>query len=74
MPVPNGTLGTDPQRLRVWAREDALSVGVDMYGKGGVKIVKDSVAAANGVLFGIDKVLEMPPDLCEPSVPNTNPT
>lgn len=69
MPVQNGTLGTDSQRLRLSARDEALWVGVDSYGKGGVKIVKDSIETDNGILFGIDKVLEMPPDLGEPIVP-----
>ncbi|TFK83664.1 FAS1 domain-containing protein [Polyporus arcularius HHB13444] len=63
MPVQNGTLGTEPQRLRLSARDDALWAGVDASGKGGVKVVKDAVETANGLLLGLDRVLEMPPDL-----------
>ena len=63
MPVQNGTLGTDPQRLRLSARDEAFWVGTDAAGKGGVKIVKQHNATSNGVLFGLNRVLEMPPDL-----------
>ena len=63
MPIPNGTLGTDPQRLRLSARDSALWAGVDSYGNNGVKIVKDHVNTSNGLVLGLDEVLEMPPDL-----------
>ncbi|TBU62070.1 FAS1 domain-containing protein [Dichomitus squalens] len=63
MPIPNGTLGTDPQRLRLSARDSTLWAGVDSFGNGGAKIVKDSVNTSNGLLLGLDEVLEMPPDL-----------
>ena len=63
MPIPNGTLGTDPQRLRLSARNDASWVGVDAAGKGGAKIVKSHNETVNGKLFGLSEVLEMPPDL-----------
>ncbi|OSD03552.1 FAS1 domain-containing protein [Trametes coccinea BRFM310] len=63
MPVPNGTLGTEPQRLRLSYRDDAIWAGVDASGNGGAKVVKDQVDTANGLLLGLGEVLEMPPDL-----------
>ena len=45
MPQPGGTLGGEPQRLRVAARESAVYVGVDTFGKGGAKLVKGEVDA-----------------------------
>ena len=65
MPVQNGTLGTNPQRLRLAARDETLWAGVDAAGKDGVKVVKDTVEASNGLLLGLDRVMEMPPDLGE---------
>lgn len=66
MPIPNGTLGQDSQRLRLSARDNTSWVGVDASGNGGVKIVKHKVETVNGLLFGLDKVIEMPPDLGKP--------
>ncbi|KAI0375422.1 FAS1 domain-containing protein [Pilatotrama ljubarskyi] len=63
MPIPNGTLGTEPQRLRLSYRDNAVRAGVDASGKDGVKAIKDPVEAANGLLLGLEEVLEMPPDL-----------
>ncbi|KAF9527800.1 FAS1 domain-containing protein [Crepidotus variabilis] len=63
MPIPNGTLGHEPQRLRLATRGDRARVAVDAFGKGGVKVVKDTVKADNGIVVGIDKVIEPPPDL-----------
>ncbi|KAI8981247.1 FAS1 domain-containing protein [Trametes punicea] len=63
MPIPNGTLGTDPQRLRLSYREDAVWAGVDASGNGGAKVVKEHVETANGWLLALGDVLEMPPDL-----------
>lgn len=63
MPVQNGTLGTDPQRLRLSARDAAIWAGVDAFGNNGAKIVKDHVNTSNGLLLGVDSVLEVPPDL-----------
>ncbi|KAK7059133.1 carnitine transporter [Paramarasmius palmivorus] len=63
MPIPGGTLGGKPQRLRVAARGQGAYVGVDAFGKGGAEIVKGQVDCGNGVLFGIADVLEPPPDL-----------
>ncbi|KAF9015533.1 carnitine/acyl carnitine carrier [Cyathus striatus] len=63
MPVPGGTLRGEPQRLRVSAREQALWVGTDSFGKGGTGIIKGRKVAGNGVVLGIDDVLEPPSDL-----------
>lgn len=66
IPLPgSGTLGGEPQRLRVSAREGGAWVGVDAFGKGGVQIVKGRVDVRNGVLLGIDNVLPVPGDLGE---------
>lgn len=58
LPIPGGTLGGKPQRLRVSAHE----VGVDAFGKDGIKVVNTSTAG-NGIIYGISKVLEPPLDL-----------
>jgi len=63
IPEPGGTLGGLPQRLRLAGRSKDVWVGVDAFGKGGVKVVKGRVDVANGVLVGIDGVLEPPPSL-----------
>ena len=63
MPIPGGTLGGEPQRLRVSARNQAAYVGVDSHGQGGIEITKGVVDAGNGMLLGISGVLEPPPDL-----------
>lgn len=63
VPEPSGTLGGRPQRLRLAGRAEDVWVGVDAFGKGGVKVAKDMVGASNGVLVGIDGVLEPPPSL-----------
>jgi solute carrier family 25 carnitine/acylcarnitine transporter 20/29 len=63
MPVPNGTLGSEPQRLRLAARDGKVHVAVDAFGKSGIKIVKDAKNAGNGIIFGIDEVISPPPDL-----------
>lgn len=63
MPIPGGSLGSEPQRLRVAARDQSAFVGVDAFGKGGVEIVKGKVDAGNGLLLGINGVLDPPPDL-----------
>jgi solute carrier family 25 (mitochondrial carnitine/acylcarnitine transporter), member 20/29 len=65
MPVPGGTLGGEPQRLRVSSSDGAVWVGVDAFGGGGAQVVKSPVDAGNGLLLGISEVLNMPPDLCE---------
>ncbi|VDC01863.1 unnamed protein product [Peniophora sp. CBMAI 1063] len=65
MPQPGGTLGGEPQRLRVAARESAVYVGVDTFGKGGAKLVKGEVDAGNGILLGIDSVLAPPSHLAD---------
>jgi solute carrier family 25 (mitochondrial carnitine/acylcarnitine transporter), member 20/29 len=63
MPTPGGTLGGEPQRLRVAAREEGAWVGVDAFGKGGSQIIKGQTDAGNGILLGIADVLDPPPDL-----------
>ena len=63
MPLPGGTLGGESQRLRAAYREDAVWVGVDAFGNGGVQVVKEAVNASNGMVVGVNGVLEMPPDL-----------
>ncbi|KAJ3829816.1 FAS1 domain-containing protein [Lentinula raphanica] len=63
MPIPNGTLGQEPQRLRLGKRKDDGYVGVDAFCNGGAKVVKGQVDAGNGVVLGIAEVLEPPPDL-----------
>ncbi|KAF9270045.1 hypothetical protein L218DRAFT_849619 [Marasmius fiardii PR-910] len=63
IPVPGGTLGGEPQRLRVAARGKIAWVSVDVFGNGGAKVIKDRAEASNGVVFGIADVLEPPPDL-----------
>lgn len=60
MPIPGGTLGGEPQRLRVSTR---ARVGEDSKGEGGAEIVKGLVDAGNGVILGIADVLEPPLDL-----------
>ncbi|KAG5647591.1 hypothetical protein DXG03_008944 [Asterophora parasitica] len=64
MPIPGGTLGGEPQRLRASGRDEATWVGVDTFGKGGAKTV-NITKAGNGVVVGISKVLEPPPDLAQ---------
>lgn len=63
MPIPGGSLGGEAQRLRISAREQSIWVGSDAFGNGGVQIVKGRVDASNGVLLGIEGVLEPPSDL-----------
>jgi solute carrier family 25 carnitine/acylcarnitine transporter 20/29 len=62
LPVPGGTLGGKSQRLRMSKRD---RIAVDAFGKGGINIVKDKVEAANGIVLGIDKIIETPPNLAE---------
>lgn len=63
MPTPGGTLGGEPQRLRVASREDGVWVGVNAFGEGGASVVKGKIDAGNGALLGIGEVLQVPPDL-----------
>ncbi|THH06399.1 hypothetical protein EW145_g4115 [Phellinidium pouzarii] len=63
LPVPDGTLGGEPQRLRVASFDGNVMVGTDAFGKGGASVVKGQVDGGNGMLFGIDDVLRVPPDL-----------
>jgi len=67
LPVPGGTLGGQSQRLRLLAVDNgSCRVGVDAFGKGGVKLVKGAVKADNGILLGVGDVLYLPPDLGPP--------
>ncbi|KDQ63426.1 hypothetical protein JAAARDRAFT_120944 [Jaapia argillacea MUCL 33604] len=63
MPVPGGTLGGKPQRIRIASRDGGAYIGVDGFGVGGAKVVKGQVDAGNGLLLGIGDVLQVPPDL-----------
>ncbi|KAF9076124.1 carnitine/acyl carnitine carrier [Rhodocollybia butyracea] len=63
LPIPEGTLGEEPQRLRLGGRGKNGYVGVDAFGKGGVQIVKGQVDAGNGAVLGISEVLEPPSNL-----------
>jgi len=71
MPIPGGTLGGEPQRLRVAARDQDAYVGVDTFGENGATITKGGQDAGNGMLFGIADVLEPPPDLGKVSSSST---
>lgn len=63
MPRPGGTLGGEPQRLRMATRDAAAWIGVDAFGRSGAEVHKEMVNASNGLLVGIDEVLQVPPDL-----------
>jgi len=67
MPVPGGTLGGEPQRLRIAARDASawarVWAGVNAFGEGGTEVVKEPVNTSNGLLVGIHDVLQVPPDL-----------
>ncbi|KAH7912597.1 hypothetical protein BJ138DRAFT_1083331 [Hygrophoropsis aurantiaca] len=62
-PLPESTLGNEPQRLRLSSRDGVAYVGVDAFGKGGVEIIKEKAEAVNGVIYAVAGVLEVPPDL-----------
>ncbi|KAI0271409.1 hypothetical protein BC834DRAFT_818064 [Gloeopeniophorella convolvens] len=72
LPIPGGSLGGESQRLRVSHRSGHVRVGVDAFGKGGAKVIKKAVEAANGLLVGIDTVLTVPPSLAD--VVSTHPS
>ncbi|KDQ12075.1 hypothetical protein BOTBODRAFT_67731 [Botryobasidium botryosum FD-172 SS1] len=64
MPVPGGSLDGEPQRLRTSVADNgAVLVGVDSEGKGGALVIKTFQEVGNGVVVGVDNVLDMPPDL-----------
>ncbi|KAK0245654.1 carnitine acyl carnitine carrier [Armillaria nabsnona] len=63
MPIPGGSLGGEPQRLRVASRKEGIWVGVDANGKNGAEVIKGQVDAGNGVLLGVNRMLDPPPDL-----------
>ncbi|KAJ2919313.1 hypothetical protein MD484_g1154, partial [Candolleomyces efflorescens] len=63
MPVPGGSLGGKPQRIRVASDDTGVRVGVDSFGRGGANWVKKAVDASNGVVIGIDTLLDPPSNL-----------
>jgi solute carrier family 25 carnitine/acylcarnitine transporter 20/29 len=63
LPIPGGSLGGEPQRLRWAARDNATWVGTDYAGNSGIQLVRPKVDTGNGVLLGIGGVLEPPKDL-----------
>lgn len=63
MPIPGGTLGGEPQRLRIAARDGGIWAGVNAFGDGGAQLVKEGVETGNGIVYGIDDVFTVPPDL-----------
>lgn len=63
LPIPEGTLGGEPQRLRLTSRDKSLWVGTDSFGQGGVEVVKERTVASNGVVYGISDMLQVPPSL-----------
>lgn len=65
LPTPGGTLGGQPQKLRVATRDSTQFVGVDYAGSEGVQVVKSPVNTSNGLLVGLGDILEVPPDLGE---------
>ncbi|KAL4070810.1 hypothetical protein J3A83DRAFT_4358899 [Scleroderma citrinum] len=70
LPIPEGTLGGDPQRVRLALRDDSLWLGTDAFGQGGVQVVKPRVNASNGVVYGISDMLDVPPNLAQVIVNN----
>lgn len=68
LPVPGGSLGGEPQRVRWAARDNVTWIGTDAAGAGGIPVVRPVVDAGNGILLGIDGILEPPKDLGEWSV------
>ncbi|KAG6832275.1 hypothetical protein H0H92_003508 [Tricholoma furcatifolium] len=64
LPVPGGSLGGEPQRLRVFGNDKNTWVGVDAFSKGGAKVVSNNTAG-NGNVYGISEVLQPPPDLAQ---------
>lgn len=65
LPERGGTLGGEPQRVRIASSESKMKVGTDAFGKGGAAIIKGQTDGGNGMLFGISDVLEAPLDLCK---------
>ncbi|KAG6818062.1 hypothetical protein H0H87_009217 [Tephrocybe sp. NHM501043] len=63
-PLPGGTLGGEPQRVRLSGNDKSTWVGVDAFGNGGTKIV-NSTTAGNGIVYGVSKVLEPPSNLAQ---------
>ncbi|KAG1817800.1 hypothetical protein EV424DRAFT_1324215 [Suillus variegatus] len=60
MPIPESTLGNKSQKLRITSRDGVGWVGVDAFGQGGIEVKKQKAEAANGVVYGIAHVLDVP--------------
>jgi len=65
LPIPGGTLGGEPQRLRVAGKDGKALIGTDFAGNGGIQVTRPIVEASNGQLIGVDGLLEPPANLCE---------
>lgn len=63
LPVPGGLLGGEPQRLRTTIRDGKKFIGVDATGQGGARQVKETITVSNGVIYGVDRVLDLPGSL-----------
>lgn len=63
MPVPGGTLGGEPQRVRIASVSGEIRAGTNAFAQGGAKVVKGRVDVDNGLLFGIGDVLDVPSNL-----------
>ncbi|GAA5860537.1 hypothetical protein JCM8547_000334 [Rhodosporidiobolus lusitaniae] len=62
---PEGLLHGEGQKVRVLRKKsgDEVWVGVDWKGEGGVKMVNETIFAANGAMVPLDGVLSKPNDL-----------
>ncbi|KAH7107188.1 FAS1 domain-containing protein [Auriculariales sp. MPI-PUGE-AT-0066] len=63
MPVPGGSLGGQPQRLRLAQRDDLRWAGVDSSGAGGVELAKSGVRASNGIVYTAEDVIDQPANI-----------
>jgi len=63
MPIPGGSLGGEPQRLRIARREDQEWAGVDSAGAGGAEVATEGVRASNGIIYAAQDVLLQPPNI-----------
>ncbi|EJD52232.1 hypothetical protein AURDEDRAFT_149666 [Auricularia subglabra TFB-10046 SS5] len=65
MPLPGGSLGGAPQRLRLSARdENTRWAGVDSSGAGGVE-VGNFADATNGIVYAVEDVIELPGNIAK---------
>jgi solute carrier family 25 (mitochondrial carnitine/acylcarnitine transporter), member 20/29 len=65
LPVPGGLLGNEAQRLRTTRRDNHTFFGVNALGQGGSQQSKDLMRASNGVVYGIDSILDLPGSLLD---------